>query len=412
MRRFDKARAGFTLSGDKLLRKILLRAGHQSVTGTEPAPNSVLPTGIRARILPNVNGLAAHVLEAGWEGTGRPTVLLLHGFPEIAYSWRHVMRAIADAGYHVIAPDQRGYGRTSPEPIVYEQDLAQFRILNLVRDMIALVSTLGTGPVAGVVGHDYGASVAATCALARPDLFRSLVIMSAPFAGPPSWPLPPPRTEDPINAALAALDPPRKHYQSYLATPQANDDMRNCSQGIRAFLRAYFHFKSGDWPGNLPFRLGSWSARELARMPNYYIMPLDQGMAETVAPEMPSKADIAVCSWLSEAELSFYSEEYERTGFQGGLQWYRTRMDGSLAHDLALFSGRTINCPALFLAGDRDWGPYQNPGGLERMPTAVFSAMGEPRFVDGAGHWVQQEQPEATATEIIAFLHSATQAVG
>ena len=381
------------------------------MTGIEPAPASVLPAEIRARIVPDVNGLAVHVLEAGWEGLKRPTVLLLHGFPELAYSWRHVMGVIADAGYHVVAPDQRGYGRTSPEPIRYEGDLAPFRILNLVRDAVALVSALGIGPVSAVVGHDYGASVAAACALVRPDLFRSLVIMSAPFAGPPSWPLPPPRTDDSINAALAALDPPRKHYQAYFATPGANDDMWHCPQGVHAFLRAYFHAKSGDWPGNRPTRLESWSAGELSRMPNYYVMPLDQGMAETVAPEMPSEAAIAACTWLTEAELSFYAGEYERTGFQGGLQWYRTRMDGSLAHDLALFSGRTIDCPALFLAGDRDWGPYQNPGVLERMPTAVFSAMGEPRFVAGAGHWVQQERPEATAGEIIAFLHTAARAV-
>lgn len=377
----------------------------------EPTPAIHLPPGIRGRIVPDVNGLAFHVLEAGWEGAGRPVVLLLHGFPEIAYSWRHVMGPLAAAGFHVIAPDQRGYGRTSPEPIRYEQDLGPFRILNLVRDMVALASALGIDSVRSVVGHDYGASVAAACALVRPDLFRSLIIMSAPFAGPPSWPLLPPRTDDPINCALAALDPPRKHYQAYFATSSANDDMWRCSQGVHAFLRAYFHCKSGDWARNTPFRLASWSAHELARMPSYYVMPLEHGMAETVAPEMPADAEIASCTWLTESELAYYSAEYERTGFQGGLQWYRTRMDGSLANELALFSGRTIDCPTHFVAGARDWGPYQVPGGLERMRTSVFSAMGEPSFIPGAGHWVQQEQPEATAAEILAFLRTASTAV-
>ncbi|HUN96982.1 MAG TPA: alpha/beta hydrolase, partial [Bradyrhizobium sp.] len=104
-------------------------------------------------------------------------------------------------------------------------------------------------------------------------------------------------------------------------------------------------------------------------------------------------------------ELQFYSEEYTRTSFQGGLQWYRGRMDGSLAHNLALFSGRTIDCPALFIAGDRDWGAQQIPGGLQRMRTVAFSNMEEPHFIAGAGHWVQQEQAEATTARIIEFLH-------
>lgn len=376
------------------------------MTSIDPVDSTVLPPGLRARIIPDVNGLAFHVIEAGWEGGDRPTVLLLHGFPEIAYSWRKIMGPLAERGYHVIAPDQRGYGRTSPAPISFGEDLAPFGILNLVRDMVALVSALRITSVSCVVGHDYGASVAAACALVRPDLFRSMIIMSAPFTGAPSWPLPPTRQNDPINEALAALHPPRKHYHAYFATPGANDDMWHCPQGVHDFLRAYFHFKSGDWPGNRPFELKSWAADELAQMPNYYIMPRELGMAATVAPEMPSSADIAACKWLTEPELRFYSEEYTRTGFQGGLQWYRGRMDGSLAHNLALFSGRTIDCPALFIAGDRDWGAQQIPGGLKRMRAAAFTNMQEPHFIEGAGHWVQQEQSEATAARITEFLHN------
>jgi pimeloyl-ACP methyl ester carboxylesterase len=374
------------------------------MTSIAPAPASVLPSGIRARIVPDVNGLSFHLLEAGWEGSGRPTVLLLHGFPEIAYSWRKVMGPLAEAGYHVIAPDQRGYGRTSPTPVSFEDDLAPFAILNLVRDMVALTTALNIRSVPSVIGHDFGALAATACALVRPDLFRSLIIMSAPFTGAPSWPLPPTRWNDPVNDALTKLNPPRKHYQAYFATADANENMWHCPQGVHAFLRGYFHFKSGDWPGNQPFPLKSWAAEELAQMPNYYVMPLELGMAETVAPEMPSAAEIAACQWLPERELQFYSEEYGRTSFQGGLQWYRGRMNGSLAHNLALFSGRTIDCPALFIAGDRDWGAQQIPEGLQRMRTAAFTRMEEPHFIARAGHWVQQEQPEATVARVIQFL--------
>ncbi|MDB5368373.1 MAG: Alpha/beta hydrolase family protein [Rhodospirillales bacterium] len=370
-----------------------------------PAPDSLLPPGVRARIVHGVNGLAMHMLEAGYDDGERPVVLLLHGFPELAYSWRKVMKPLADAGFHVVAPDQRGYGRTGPAPIEYDDDLGPFRLLNLVRDMVALTSVLGLGAVSAVVGHDYGASVAAACALVRPDLFRSLIIMSAPFTGPPSWPLAPPPSEDAISQALASLDPPRKHYHAYFATRAANQDMWHCRQGVHAFLRAYFHFKSADWPGNKPFELQSWSAEELARMPNYYVMPLGLGMADAVAPEMPSER--AIAAWLPDSELRFYSDEYVRTGFQGGLQWYRGRMNGSLAQELALFAGRTIDCPALFMAGDKDWGAYQIPGGLQRMRSKVFTDMRDHCLVEGAGHWVQQERPEATCAHMLNFITSA-----
>src|SRR5271168_1028441 len=146
---------------------------------------SVLPTGIRSRFLDNINGLRIHLLEAGHETPGRPCVLLLHGFPELAYSWRKVMPPLAAAGFHVVAPDLRGYGRTTGWDADYDGDLASFRILNAIRDALGLVSALGYHDVALVAGHDFGASVAAWCALVRPDVFRSVALMSAPFAGPP-----------------------------------------------------------------------------------------------------------------------------------------------------------------------------------------------------------------------------------
>ncbi len=331
-----------------------------------------LPSGIRSRRVAGVNGLTMHVLEAGFEVPGRPCVLLLHGFPELAYSWRKVMLPLANAGFHVIAPDQRGYGRTTGWDADYDGNLASFRLLNLVRDALGLVNALGIRSVASVVGHDFGSSVAAWCALVRPDVFRSVVLMSAPFAGPPAIPFDTANTKltdktpDRVHDELAALPRPRKHYQWFYSTREANDDMRNCPQGLHAFLRAYYHHKSADWPDNKPYRLESWSANELAKLPDYYVMDRDAGMTEMVARQMPSATQIAACKWLPESDLHFYSSEYERTGFQGGLQWYRCGTSGTLVSELEVFSGRTIDVPSCFIAGASDWGIYQKPGALSK----------------------------------------------
>jgi pimeloyl-ACP methyl ester carboxylesterase len=378
---------------------------------TPPLESSVLPAGIRSRFVRDINGLDVHVLEAGFADRGRPCILLLHGFPELAYSWRHVMVPLASAGFHVVAPDQRGYGRTTGWDADYDGDLRSFRLLNLVRDALGLVSALGHREVAAVVGHDFGSPVAAWGALVRPDVFRSLVLMSAPFAGPPALPF------DTANAApnqvaagadvleaLTKLARPRKHYQWYYATRAANADMHDCPQGVHAFLRAYYHHKSADWPGNRPFRLASWTAEELAKMPTYYVMDLDRDMAATVAPEMPSPEAIAACRWLTESELAVYSGEYVRTGFQGGLQWYRCRTQGVDTAELQLFAGRTVDVPSMFIAGRSDWGIYQVPGSIERMQTSACTRMSGVQLIEGAGHWVQQEQPHRVVELLLGFL--------
>ena len=380
---------------------------------TEMAPReaAALAPGIRSRFIRDINGLRVHMLEAGFEARGRPLVLLLHGFPELAYSWRKVMLPLAAVGFHVVAPDLRGYGRTTGWDADYDGDLASFRILNAVRDALALVSALGYHDVALVAGHDFGASVAAWCALVRPDVFRSLALMSAPFAGPPALPFDtannPPQEASPeanIHQELARLDRPRKHYQWYYSTRPANADMRHSPQGVHAFLRGYFHYKSADWTDNKPFRLQSWTAGELAKMPTYYIMDLHKNMAETVAAEMPSPAQIAACRWLPESELAVYATEYERTGFQGGLQWYRRGTEGIDTAELQLFSGRTIDVPSIFIAGKSDWGTYQRPGNFDRMQESVCTRMLGCHLIDGAGHWVQQEQPERVSQLLIEFL--------
>ncbi|MGC2413957.1 MAG: alpha/beta hydrolase [Stellaceae bacterium] len=379
----------------------------------DPLDPATLPPGIRSRFVADINGLNMHVLEAGFAAADRPLVLLLHGFPEIAYSWRKVMLPLAAAGFHVVAPDQRGYGRTTGWDADYDGDLSQFRLLNAVRDALGLVSALGYRSVAAVVGHDFGASVAAWCAVVRPDLFRSVALMSAPFAGPPELPFdtdknpPPPITGPSIHQALATLPRPRKHYQWYYSTRPANAEMWRCPQGVHAFLRAYFHHKSADWKDNRPHQLESWSAGELAKMPTYYIMDLADDMPAAVAKEMPSAAEIAACKWLPENELAVYAAEYKRNGFQGGLNWYRARTAGLYDSELQLFSGRTIDVPSLFVSGKSDWGVYQRPGSFERMQTSACTRMQGCHLVDGAGHWVQQEQPDIVSRLLIDFLHQA-----
>ena len=396
---------------------IATRARAQSAAtqpaGSGPLPQSVLPAGIRARFVNNVNGIRMHVLEAGYDGTRRPAVLLVHGFPELAYSWRKVMLPLAAAGYHVIAPDLRGYGRTGGTEVAFDDDLSPWRTLNEVTDMVALVSSFGYRSVAAVIGHDFGSPVAAWCAVVRPDVFRSVVLMSAPFAGPPALPFDtadaPPANRaaapaDTIYDDLAKLTPPRKHYQRYYSTREANDNMRHAPQGLHALLRAYYHMKSADWKQNQPVPLGARTADEWARLPRYYVMDLGKGMAETVAPEMPSASEIAACKWLPDEDLRVYSGEYGRTGFQGGLQSYRVGSSGRFGAELQLFSGRTIDQPSMFIAGRSDWGAYQNPGALERMQTTACTHMVGTHFVDGAGHWVQQEQPERVGALFVDFL--------
>jgi len=375
-----------------------------------PLDTDTLPTAIRARFVRGINGLDMHVLEAGFEPAGRPLAVLLHGFPEIAYSWRKVMPALAAAGYRVVAPDLRGYGRTTGWSANYDDDLRPFRLLNCVRDVMGLVAALGYRQAAAVVGHDFGASVAAWCALARPDMFRSLALMSAPFAGPPELPfgtdgqLPEVPSSPTIHEALAALPRPRKHYQWYYSTRPANAQMWHCKEGVHDFLRAYFHHKSADWKENRPYRLAAWSAEELSKMPTYYIMDLADDMPAAVAKEMPSAAEIAACEWLPDRELAVYAGEYQRNGFQGGLNWYRSRTSGAFESELQLFAGRTIDVPSIFISGKSDWGVQQRPGAFERMQQAACAHMVGCHLLDGAGHWVQQEQPEAVSRLLVDFL--------
>ena len=387
-----------------------------------PLPADLLPPGVRSRFVPGINGLRVHLLDAGFDGPGRPVVLLLHGFPELAYSWRHQLPALAAAGFHAIAPDLRGYGRTTGWAPGHDAPVAPYRWFSLVRDMLALVLALGHRQVHAVVGHDFGSPLAAWCALLRPDEFARVVLMSAPLGGPPGLPigthggppgLPvdtarhPPRPVPDVHAALAALPRPRLHYQWYYSLPTAAAEMDHPPQGLLAFLRAYYHHKSADWPGNQPHPLPGWTAESLAQLPTYYVMDAGTSMPATVAPHLPTPAQVAACRWLPDAALQVYADEYARTGFQGGLNWYRNSTDPQGQAELQLMAGRTIDVPALYIAGASDWGIHQRPGAFDAMQAGACRQLRGCHLLPGAGHWVQQEQPEAVNRLLLGFLQAA-----
>jgi len=323
------------------------------------------------------------------------------------------MPALADAGYYVVAVDQRGYGRTTgwDNSSFQTTDLSQFTMTSLVRDIVILVYALGYTKVKCVTGHDFGAVSASMCALMRPDLFQSVIMMSHPFKGSPKLPFNTANTETSqtdstsIHEDLVNLFNPRKHYQWDNSTPSAASQWDNPQQGLKSFLRGYIHLKSANWKGNDPHQLKAWEASELAKMPEYYIMPLHSTMPEVVAANMRNEDASLTTRWLSDADLDVYVQEWGRTGFQGGLNWYRTATDPQWQKDLDLFAGKKIEVPATFISGAQDWGNYQRPGALESFPETCEDFR-RVEIVQGAGHWPQQEQPESVTEEILRFLKS------
>lgn len=406
---------------------------HQESSPASTDPTSLpplqLPPGITSRFVDTTpQSLVFHILESlpanlPPSGPKPKLILLIHGFPELAYSWRKILPLLSSQGYHAVAFDQRGYGRTfSRSPL----EASSFRPLNLLKDTVTLVQALGYSSVTTVVGHDFGAVTAALSALARPDLFQSLVLMSHPTKGParsipfsasPSYgdaAAPPPPPVD-MERALSELPRPRKHYKWYYCTAPANDEMTNpTGPPLHTFLRGYFHLKSADWDGNSPHPLSGWTAPELAKMPRYYIMDRADSMREAVARDMASENLQQVSErsqrWLPDSELAVYADEWGRTSFRGGLNWYSVQTQPEIASDGIAWAGAKISVPTVFVAGKSDWGTYQEPGAVEAMEGGKSVSEGFYRgteLIEGAGHWVNQEQPEKCVDLILKLAREA-----
>lgn len=400
-------------------------------------PPLKLPEGVTSRFV-DTKILNFHVLESVPKKLGSerpPLIVCVHGFPELAYSWRYILPRLADKGYYAIAFDQRGYGRThSPDRKSIPGHT--FRPLSLIKDTIALVQALGYSYVHTIVGHDFGAVTATYMTLARgsiapPDFVRSLVLMSHPWKGVPPLPfntspnpaLPAPSSQDSpdsdsyasskdphVHDSLASIpDRPRKHYKWYYCTRPSADEMTYpVGKPMHTFLRGYFHLKSGDWSGNrdpLPHPLSSWTAPELAKMPHYYIMPRDSTMREAVALDMQDQQpETFGTRWLSDEDLDVYVSEYSRTTFGPPMNWYRIQTNPEAASDSMVFAGRKLSVPMKFVSGRQDWGTYQEPGAVEAMEQGRSVERGcylGTVLVEGAGHWVNQEQWERCVEEIV-----------
>jgi pimeloyl-ACP methyl ester carboxylesterase len=312
------------------------------------------------------NGIRVNIAE---QGKG-PVVLLCHGFPESWYSWRHQLGALAAAGFHAVAPDMRGYGKSDrPDAI------DQYTLFHLVGDMVGLLDAL-EAPTAVIVGHDWGATVAWQAALLRPDRFRAVIGLSVPFR--PRGKAPPtsvmPRTAD------------AQFYQLYFQEPGAAE--AELERDPRATVRNMLYGASGD-----ALRGGSASAGASIGM-----VPRGGGFLRG------TPAPAALPAWLSEGDVDFYSAEFQRTGFRGALNWYRN-IDRNWEL-LAPFAGAPVTVPALYVAGDRDMvvafpGMDQLLANLKHFVPALRNTL----MLAGCGHWTQQERPGEVNAAMIDFLH-------
>lgn len=371
-------------------------------------------------------GLNIFILEAG--DPACPLILLFHGYPELAYTWRKIIFPLAAHGFHVVAPDSRGYGRTTgwDTSSYAHTNLSQFTQMQLVLDNIALLRALGHESAALVVGHDFGATAASGCAMARPDLFKAAVFISHVPTGSVNLPVlkqdnaasntssekqeQPKLARDPeIHTSLARRERPLKHYQWYNSTTKAAKDWAEPSQGLKTFLRGYVHLKSHVWKGNAVDmgRLMGWTADQLARMPGYYVMPLDATMPQVVENDMRDEDSSLTEAFFSDAELDVYVQEFTRTGFQGMLNWYRSSTDArNMNMQMAIFAGYKFQVPVTYIGGIADWGNYQRPGALEGLESgSIATDYRGTRIFEGAGHWPQTEIPDILCDEIVKFLN-------
>lgn len=356
---------------------------------------------IRSRNIKNINGLDIHFIETRVRKTKNNSIILLHGFPELSYSFRHLMYLLAKKGYYCVAPDQRGFGKTISKK---KDTLSKFNVLNLTKDVYEFAKKINIVKF-HLVGHDFGSYVCSYFAILYPNSLYSLTIMSMPFSGPITnknlYKL------DKLNKELNKLKPKKKHYQYYFSSKNANANIMNCEQGLKNFFRAYFHFKSYDYRLNKPFVLKSFSAKEVSKMPEYYIMKYNLGISQTVKNYMPSEKEIKNCSWLKNKDLEYYVKNFKIRGIKEPLKWYKAMLNNKEnLKIIELKLPKSINIPSIFIAGEADWGIYQKPGELKKMETNFFSNYFGTKIIKEAGHWVQQEKPKETYNCIINLIKS------
>jgi len=333
-----------------------------------------MPTELTHRFI-ETNGIKMHIAEQG-EG---PLVILCHGFPESWYSWRHQLAALSAAGYHVVAPDQRGYGQTeAPEAI------DQYTQFHLVGDIIGLMDALGE-ETAVISGHDWGAPVAWNTALLRPDRIRGVIGMSVPFSSPAGKSA---KSGSTSAVGLGGSIKPTEgmkmafgnnfFYILYFQTPGvAEHELR---KDVRQTMRRTLYSASGNSPARAP-----------EPRPNT-IGFLDQMTDPETLP-----------AWLTEADIDFYTAEFERAGYRGGLNWYRN-LDRNWEL-MGPFAGLKVTQPAMFITGDRDGVIGMNPN-FEAGLRASVPNLKELVMLPGVGHWTQQEAPAATNEAMLRFLAS------
>ena len=315
----------------------------------------------------DLSGLRMHVAECG-EG---PAVLMCHGFPELWYSWRHQPIALAEAGYHAIAPDMRGYGQTdAPE------DIGAYTMLHLTGDMVALLDALKVDN-AVVVGHDWGAPVAWNCALLRPDRFRAVAGLSVPYAPRRAGTTPP--------STVWARRDDAMFYQAYFQEPGVAEADLGADPRMthrRLLVGASGDGASGPWQGGVP---------------DVGMVPLATGFVRSVAEPQ------TLPPWVTDADIDYYATEFARTGFRGGLNWYRN-IDRNWQL-MAPFTGALVQQPALFIAGERDAVlSFRGVDILIQNLTRFVPNLRKTVLLPGCGHWTQQERPVEVNAALIEFL--------
>ena len=312
------------------------------------------------------NGIPIHLAEAG----SGPIVLLCHGFPESWHSWRHQLKALAQAGFHAVAPDMRGYGKTG-----LPHEIDQYTLFHLVGDMVGVLDALRARE-AVVVGHDWGAPVAWHCALLRPDRFRAVAGLSVPFR---------PRGSTRPTSAMPQSEL-SLFYQLYFQAPGVAE--AELERDPRETIRRLLYSASGDVPRNTGAEVGDAALGMVPRNGGF----LTRSINPSVLP-----------SWLTDADVEFYAGEFARTGFRGGLNWYRN-IDRNWEL-MAPFDGLRIAVPALYVAGDRDL--VVSLPGAQRLIANLKVFVPELRgtlTLPGCGHWTQQERPAEVNAALIGFL--------